>query len=741
MTDDGSVVQTLQNDDYQAQILKIMTDESLTTEEKAKRRQQLMAQQWGHLMGNNEEDIAGSKGNCSGENSSDKENQPVDDEELNCVICMSCCQKPVTIGCQHSFCLKCFKRWAQQDRNCKCPTCRAPISRDMIINPRINTLLAMAIRFGKQGQHEKKRTMQREYRTLKDDKKDRPDKAYQTERAKKTGMANAASGRMMVTMNNYHFGPITAEMDTTRGLGVRVGDWWKYRLDAYQWGVHMNHVGGISGQARLGAQSVVISGGYEDDLDEGDWFLYTGSGGRDLSGNKRTNKKQSFDQEFKLYNESLRQSCLAGLPVRVLRSVKEKRSAYAPPLETPLRYDGLYRVMACWRKTGAQGLLMCRYFFVRSDNEAAPWAEDEGADKPMEHVPPEAQEEMDNAAQGKVWRAQGKPYWDYDAEQQQWVWTREAPTMPIVKNKSTPKPAKPRPVKINLKNFKCGICKETMNGPIVTPCGHNFCKDCISAKFEGLGDEEVPKVGRKLRSRKVNKPCPTCSVDLAEFLKNLQVNRDIERFILKAKQAQENESGEIKEEEQEEEGAQKEQTSSQDIQDLEDDKNTKKQKSTSQQQIQTAANVDISNVANNLQASESDKQNGIVMEDQETNMLTAEEIREQQMKELKEAFPMFEEDVIGVILEDNEGDVGAVGTILKRMRNQLKYQSNMQKRNSENLEAPKKAQRGRKRKTDNVKKEDSAQTNKKSKTDDENLLGDVALNNDDDDFVTNGTDQ
>jgi len=37
-------------------------------------------------------------------------------------------------------------------------------------------------------------------------------------------------------------------------------------------------------------QSVVLSGGYEDDRDEGEWFLYTGSGGKDLSGNKRTNK-------------------------------------------------------------------------------------------------------------------------------------------------------------------------------------------------------------------------------------------------------------------------------------------------------------------------------------------------------------------------------------------------------------------------------------------------------------------
>lgn len=43
------------------------------------------------------------------------------------------------------------------------------------------------------------------------------------------------------------------------------------------------------------------------------------SGGRDLSGNKRTNKKQSFDQKFIKYNEALRVSCRKGYPVRVVR--------------------------------------------------------------------------------------------------------------------------------------------------------------------------------------------------------------------------------------------------------------------------------------------------------------------------------------------------------------------------------------------------------------------------------------
>ncbi len=61
---------------------------------------------------------------------------------------------------------------------------------------------------------------------------------------------------------------------------------------------------------------------YEDDRDEGEWFLYTGSGGRDLSGNKRTNKVQSFDQKFESMNAALKMSCIKGLPVRVVRSYK-----------------------------------------------------------------------------------------------------------------------------------------------------------------------------------------------------------------------------------------------------------------------------------------------------------------------------------------------------------------------------------------------------------------------------------
>ena len=63
---------------------------------------------------------------------------------------------------------------------------------------------------------------------------------------------------------------------------------------------------------------------YEDDRDEGEWFLYTGSGGRDLSGNKRVTSVQSFDQTFEKMNKALLTSCQKGLPVRVVRSAKAR---------------------------------------------------------------------------------------------------------------------------------------------------------------------------------------------------------------------------------------------------------------------------------------------------------------------------------------------------------------------------------------------------------------------------------
>lgn len=64
--------------------------------------------------------------------------------------------------------------------------------------------------------------------------------------------------------------------------GLYIGKKWHSRIGAAWDGTHNATVAGIAGNPELGAWSVVLSGGYEDDFDEGYRFVYTGCGGRDL---------------------------------------------------------------------------------------------------------------------------------------------------------------------------------------------------------------------------------------------------------------------------------------------------------------------------------------------------------------------------------------------------------------------------------------------------------------------------
>jgi putative restriction endonuclease len=99
-----------------------------------------------------------------------------------------------------------------------------------------------------------------------------------------------------------------------------------------QAGVHRPRMGGISGNGREGADSIVVSGGYIDDQDFGDELIYTGHGGNDPA-----TRKQIADQELDAPgNAGLARSQLDGLPVRVIRGAAGD-PAYSPPVRIPLR--------------------------------------------------------------------------------------------------------------------------------------------------------------------------------------------------------------------------------------------------------------------------------------------------------------------------------------------------------------------------------------------------------------------
>ncbi|CAN6358835.1 unnamed protein product [Urochloa humidicola] len=507
--------------DLVAAIRAIEADDTLSDQEKARRRQAL---------------LAGSAPAAADEDDDDED--AADDaleivgKNFSCVFCMKLPERPVTTPCGHNFCLKCFQKWIQNGKR-TCGKCRAQIPPKMAAQPRINSALVEVIRMAKISKNANSGGSSAPYQYIRND--DRPDKAFTTERAKKAGKANASSGQIFVTIAPDHFGPILAENDPRRSIGVRVGETWEDRLECRQWGAHFPHVAGIAGQSTYGAQSVALSGGYEDDEDHGEWFLYTGSGGRDLSGNKRTNKEQSSDQKFEKLNAALRISCLRGYPVRVVRSHKEKRSSYAP--ESGVRYDGVYRIEKCWRKIGIQGKFkVCRYLFVRCDNEPAPWTSDDHGDRPR---PLPKIKELQGATD--ITERKGRPSWDY-VEKEGWKWVVPPPISkkPVLSGdpetdkqiRRATKRAHMSVAERLLKEFGCSICRAVIKEPLTTPCAHNFCKTCLLGAYDSQASmRERSRGGRTLRAQKIVKKCPSCPTDICDFLENPQINREMMELI------------------------------------------------------------------------------------------------------------------------------------------------------------------------------------------------------------------
>nr|KAG5686289.1 hypothetical protein BaRGS_010893 [Batillaria attramentaria] len=132
-------------------------------------------------------------------------------------------------------------------------------------------------------------------------------------------------------------------------------------------------VAGIHG-GEEGAYSIALSGGYEDDIDLGDCFTYTGEGGRDLKGT-RTNPKnlrtapQSKDQTLTRGNLALSKNVTTGKPVRVIRGYK-LNSPFAP--EEGYRYDGLYTVEKAWFTKGLSRFGVWKFALRRCKDQAPP---------------------------------------------------------------------------------------------------------------------------------------------------------------------------------------------------------------------------------------------------------------------------------------------------------------------------------------------------------------------------------
>ena len=96
------------------------------------------------------------------------------------------------------------------------------------------------------------------------------------------------------------FGPIP---------GVAPGHEFANRMELWSAGVHRQTQAGISARQGEGAESIVLSGGYEDDEDLGTVIIYTGRGGRSAE-----SQQQVTDQTLTGGNRELARNVLTGLP-------------------------------------------------------------------------------------------------------------------------------------------------------------------------------------------------------------------------------------------------------------------------------------------------------------------------------------------------------------------------------------------------------------------------------------------
>ncbi|XP_073533462.1 E3 ubiquitin-protein ligase UHRF1-like [Phyllobates terribilis] len=363
------------------------------------------------------------------------------------------------------------------------------------------------------------------------------------------GMACVGRSRECTIVPSNHYGPIP---------GVPVGTLWKFRVQVSEAGVHRPHVAGIHGRSHDGSYSLVLAGGYEDDVDNGTEFTYTGSGGRDLSGNKRT-AEQSCDQKLTNTNRALAMNCnapindkqgavakdwKAGKPVRVVRNAKgRKHSKFAP--EEGNRYDGIYKIVKYWPEKGKSGFLVWRYLLKRDDEEPAPWSK-EGKDRikklgltmqyPEGYLESVANKEREKENAGvEETPSKGKRKRNSENAKALTPSTATPKKTKVERYKLTPEQKElikkdelnaklwneamtylkegPKFISKVEETFLCICCQEVVYQPITTECLHNICKSCLDRSFKASVYS-----------------CPACRYDLGKNY-DMLVNKPLQSVL------------------------------------------------------------------------------------------------------------------------------------------------------------------------------------------------------------------
>ncbi|RXN07911.1 E3 ubiquitin- ligase UHRF2 isoform X1 [Labeo rohita] len=320
------------------------------------------------------------------------------------------------------------------------------------------------------------------------------------------GMACVGRTKECTIVPSNHYGPVP---------GVPVGTTWKFRVQVSEAGVHRPHVGGIHGRSNDGSYSLVLAGGFEDEVDRGDEFTYTGSGGRDLSGNKRIGE-HSFDQTLTHMNRALALNCDA--PLNDKDGAESRNWRAGKP------------VVKYWPEIGKCGFLVWRYLLRRDDVEPAPWTP-EGIERSKKlglkvQYPPGYLEAMANKTKREATvravgsssrgRKRGRPrsarpskkvqeeedekpeenmeeelqsngsadtHEEESTEQQRNMIQEDEPNRKLWDEALSFLSEGPNFLRKVEQLFMCVCCQELSFQPVTTECSHNVCKTCLQRSF------------------------------------------------------------------------------------------------------------------------------------------------------------------------------------------------------------------------------------------------------------------
>lgn len=143
--------------------------------------------------------------------------------------------------------------------------------------------------------------------------------------------------------------------------GVEVGDIFFFRFELCLVGLHAPSMAGIdylgtkvSQEEEPLAVSIVSSGGYEDNVEDGDVLIYSGQGGT-------SREKGASDQKLESGNLALERSLHRGNDVRVIRGMRDE----AHPTGKVYVYDGLYKIQNSWVEKAKSGFNVFKYKLVR----------------------------------------------------------------------------------------------------------------------------------------------------------------------------------------------------------------------------------------------------------------------------------------------------------------------------------------------------------------------------------------